>query len=147
MKGRIAVVFMAILLVFYLVLMGWRAVLFVQSGEPLGIMIGIALIVLPIIGFWALVREINFGFRSERLVKMLDEQGGLPVEELTLRPSGRPNRAEADAEFPRYRAEIDAAPRDWRAWLRLGLAYDASGDRKRARGAIRTAIALERPPK
>ena len=147
MKGRIAVVFMSVLLVFYLVLMGWRAVLFVQSGDPIGIMIGVALIVLPIIGFWALVREITFGVRSERLVKMLDEQGRLPVEELTLRPSGRPNRAEADAEFPRYRAEVDEAPRDWRAWLRLGLAYDASGDRKRARSAIRTAIALERPAK
>ncbi|MFO7690923.1 MAG: hypothetical protein R6W83_10295 [Cryobacterium sp.] len=147
MKGRIAVVFMSVLLVFYLVLMGWRAVLFAQSGEPVGVAIGIALIVLPIIGFWALVREITFGFRSERLVKMLDEQGRLPVEELTLRPSGRPNRNEADAEFPRYRAEVDEAPRDWRAWLRLGLAYDASGDRKRARSAIRTAIVLERPPK
>ena len=34
----------------------------------------------------------------------------------------------------------------WRAWLRLGLAYDASADRKRARWATREAIKLSRAP-
>jgi hypothetical protein len=144
MKGRAAVILMAALLLLYLVLVGWRAVLFVASGEPVGIAIGVALIVLPIIGVWALTRELVFGIRSERLVKLLEEQGRLPVEELPTRASGRPLRDAADAEFPRYQAEVDAAPEDWGAWFRLGLAYDASGDRRRARGAIRHAIALER---
>jgi hypothetical protein len=146
MKGRLAVILMAALLVFYLVLVGWRAVLFVASGEPVGIVIGVALIVLPIVGVWALSRELLFGIRSGRLVTILEEQGQLPVEELPTRASGRPLRDAADAEFPRYQAEADAAPEDWRAWFRLGLAYDASGDRRRARGAIRRAIALERTP-
>ncbi|KGJ76467.1 hypothetical protein GY21_09190 [Cryobacterium roopkundense] len=147
MKGRIAVGFMSLLLVLYLVLMGWRAVLFIQSGEPVGIVIGVALLVLPLIGFWALIREITFGIRSERLVRLLEAQGGLPVDDLPRRPSGRPFREAADAEFPVYQAEADAEPENWRVWLRLGLAYDASGDRKRARGAIRRAITLERPPR
>ncbi|MBX0299959.1 hypothetical protein K2F54_08205 [Cryobacterium sp. 1639] len=144
MKGRIAVVVMAVLLVFYLVLVGWRAVLFVQSGEPEGILIGVALIVLPIIGAWALVREILFGARCERLVKQLDAEGALPIDDLPTRPSGRPYREAADAQFPEFRDAVDAAPEDWRAWFRLGLAYDASGDRRRARGALRTAMALEK---
>ncbi|KFF60450.1 hypothetical protein JF66_04460 [Cryobacterium sp. MLB-32] len=146
MKGRIAVGFMSLLLVLYLVLMGWRAVLFIQSGEPVGIIIGLALLVLPIIGFWALLREILFGIRSERLVHLLEAEGGLPVDDLPRRPSGRPYREAADAEFPQYQAEAEAEPDNWRAWLRLGFAYDASGDRKRARRSIRTAIALERAP-
>jgi len=144
MKGRIAVVVMAFLLVFYLVLVGWRAVLFVQSGDPVGILIGIALIVLPLIGAWALVREINFGVRCERLVKQLDAEGALPVNDLPSRPSGRPYREAADAQFPKYQEAVDAAPKDWRAWFRLGLAYDASGDRRRARAALRTAMSLEK---
>jgi len=144
MKGRIAVVVMGALLVVYLVLVGWRAVQFVLSGEPVGIVIGVALVVLPVIGMWALAREVQFGFRSERLVRLLDEQGGLPEADLPTRPSGRPYRDAADAQFPRFQAEVDAAPESWRAWIRLGLAYDASGDRRRARGAIRTAIDLER---
>ena len=144
MKGRAAVVLMAALLLLYLGLVGWRAVLFVQSGEPVGIVIGVALLILPLIGVWALVREILFGIRSERLVRLLESQGALPVEELPVRASGRPLRDAADADFPKYKSEVDAAPDDWRAWFRLGLAYDASGDRRRARGAIRHAIALER---
>jgi len=144
MKGRIAVVVMAALLVFYLVLVGWRAVLFIQSGDPVGILIGVALIVLPIIGAWALVREILFGARCERLVKQLEAEGELPVNDLPSRPSGRPYREAADAQFPQYREAVDAAPQDWRAWFRLGLAYDASGDRRRARAALRTAMSLEK---
>lgn len=144
MKGRLAVVLMTVLLVFYLALVGWRAVLFVSSGDPVGIAIGVALIVLPIVGVWALARELQFGQNSQRLVRLLDEQDALPVEELPIRASGRPVRAAADEDFPRFQAEVDAAPDDWRAWFRLGLAYDAAGDRRRARGAIRTAIALER---
>ena len=144
MKGRLAVGLMALLLVFYLVLVGWRAVLFLQSGEIIGIVIGVALLVLPLVGVWALVAELRFGRNSERLVRRLEAEGELPVEELPIRPSGRPMRDEADAEFPIYRAAVDAAPDDWRAWFRLGLAYNSSGDRRRARGAIRTAISLER---
>lgn len=144
MKGRLAVIVMTLLLVFYLVLVGGRAVLFLQSGEPIGVVIGVALIVLPLIGAWALVREITFGARCEHLVKRLATEGELPVDDLPSRPSGRPYRAAADAEFPQYRAAVDAAPTDWRAWFRLGLAYDASGDRRRARSAIRTAMTLER---
>ena len=144
MKGRLAAGLMALLLVFYLVLVGWRAVLFLQSGEIIGIVIGVALLVLPLVGVWALVAELRFGRNSERLVRRLEAEGGLPVEELPIRPSGRPVRDEADAEFPIFRAAVDAAPDDWRAWFRLGLAYNSSGDRRRARGAIRTAISLER---
>ena len=144
MKGRIGAGVMAILLAFYLVLVGWRAVLFLQSGEPVGIAIGVALLILPVIGVWALVLELTFGTRSARLVRLLEASGELPVETLPIRASGRPVRDAADADFPQYREAVDAAPKDWKAWFRLGLAYDAAGDRKRARGAIRTAITLER---
>jgi len=144
MKGRIAALVMAALLVFYIIVIGWRAVLFVSSGTAVGVVIGIALLVLPLIGIWALVRELQFGARTERLVKILDERGELPLEQLPIRASGRPVRDAADAEFPTFKAEVDAAPESWQAWFRLGLAYDASGDRRRARRAIRTAISLER---
>lgn len=144
MKGRLAVVLMSLLLLVYLVLVGAQAVKFILSGEPIGIVIGAALIILPIIGVWALARELQFGFGSERLVRRLDAEGELPPDDLPTRPSGRPVREAADADFPQYRAAVESAPEDWRAWFRLGLAYDASGDRRRARGAIRTAIDLER---
>ncbi len=144
MKGRFAALLMAVLLALYIVLVGWRAVQFVMTGNPLAIAIGLSLIVLPIVGVWALIRELLFGVRTQRLVGVLTSEGGLPEEGLPTRASGRPLRDAADEDFAHYRAAVEQEPESWRAWFRLGLAYDASGDRRRARRAINTAITLER---
>jgi hypothetical protein len=104
--------------------------------------IGAALTVIAVLGAAALVLEFRFGLRSTRLVRRLEAEGGLPSEDLPRRPSGRVDRAAAAAVFDRYRDETLAEPDEWRAWLRLGLAYDASGDRRRARAAVRRAISL-----
>jgi tetratricopeptide (TPR) repeat protein len=141
-KNRIAAIVMAVLLALYLVLVGQRAVMFVLTGEPIAIAIGTTLIILPIVGAWALVRELMFGFRTQRMVEQLEREGELPVDDLPKRASGRPLREAADAEFDVYREAVEQNENDWRAWFRLGLAYDASGDRRRARQALRTAIRL-----
>lgn len=141
--AKAGAVVMAVLLVLYLALVGWRAVQFVQTGEPVGIAMGIALIVLPLLASWAIWRELQFGVRSQRLVQRLESEGSLDLG-LPLRPSGRPERQAADAAFPAFRTAVEAEPDSWRAWLRLGLAYDAAGDRRRARQAVRKAIELER---
>lgn len=143
MTAKYSAILMAALLAVYVVLVGWRAVQFVSTGEPVGVAMGIALIVLPLIAAWAIWRELAFGIRSQALVKRLDAEGGLDLG-LPLLPSGRPERAAATAAFDGFRADVDAEPASWRAWLRLGLAYDAAGDRRRARQAVRKAIELER---
>jgi cytochrome c-type biogenesis protein CcmH/NrfG len=143
-KGRIGAILMAVLMVLYLVLVGQRAVLLVGTGIPIAVGLGVALLVFPLIGAWALVRELLFGVRTEKLVKILDGEHALPQDTLPHRPSGRPIRAAADEEFLQFRAEVESQPESWRAWFRLGLAYDASGDRRRARAALRKAIALSR---
>ncbi|PPF87741.1 hypothetical protein C5B96_03855 [Subtercola sp. Z020] len=137
-----AALLMALLLVMYLALVFQHALLFIGTGVPAGVGIGVALLVLPIVGAWALYRELLFGFRTQKLVGILRAGDDLPIDDLPKRPSGRPYRAEADAEFETYRAEVESAPESWKAWFRLGLAYDASGDRKRARRALRQAIAF-----
>ncbi|GAA1934056.1 tetratricopeptide repeat protein [Microbacterium aoyamense] len=143
MSARIGVAVMAALLALYIVLVGQRAVLLLVSGDPVGVGMGVALIVLPLIATWALGRELWFGVRAEQLGKRLETEGGLPDEDVAVKPSGRVVRSDADALFPAYRAAVEASPEDWRAWYRLGLAYDASGDRRRAREAVRTAIRFE----
>lgn len=144
MKGRIAALVMAVLLAVYIVLVAQRAFQFMGTGEPIGIAIGAALIILPVVGAWALWRELQFGFRTQSLVQQLAREDELPVDDLPKRPSGRPEREAADSDFDQYREAVEADDVDWRAWFRLGLAYDASGDRRRARGALNTAIRLER---
>lgn len=144
MRNRLAAILMAVLLLVYLVLVTQRAVMLIATGEAVGVAMGAALLVLPFIAAWAIGRELLFGAHTERLVRQLEAEGALPVENLPTRASGRPLRDAADEEFPQYRDEVEAAPESWRAWFRLGLAYDASGDRRRARAALRQAIRLER---
>jgi cytochrome c-type biogenesis protein CcmH/NrfG len=143
MTARIGVAVMAVLLAGYIVLVAQRAWLLLAGGEPIAVAMGLALVVLPAIAAWALGRELWFGVRAEGLARRLESDGGLPVEPVSVRPSGRIVRQDGDAVFPTYRAEVEEHPDDWRAWYRLGLAYDAAGDRRRAREAVRTAIRLE----
>ncbi|MBD7957016.1 hypothetical protein H9651_05165 [Microbacterium sp. Sa4CUA7] len=144
MSTRIGVALMAVMLALYIGLVAQRGWLLLQSGEPIGVAMGVALFLLPVIAAWALGREVWFGVRAQQVGRRLEAEGALPTEDIALRPSGRPHREDADALFPAYRAAVEAAPDDWRVWYRLGLAYDGAGDRRRARGAIRRAIALER---
>lgn len=135
---------MVALLVLYLVFAVRYGVLLVGLAQPIPVVLGIALFVLPLLAVWAIVAEVLFGVRAERLGERLAAEGGLPDEQLPLTPSGRVERASATELFPKYKAETEAAPDDWRTWYRLGLAYDASGDRRRARWATRQAIQLSR---
>jgi hypothetical protein len=143
-KNLIAAIVMAALLAIYLVFTFQYALRLIGTGIPIGVAQGIALIVLPFIGAWALVAELLFGVRAQRLLDRMTQLGALPVDDLPHKPSGRVDRAAADLEFPKYQAEVEEAPEDWKTWYRLALAYDASGDRRRARWATRKSIRLER---
>lgn len=123
----------------YFGLIGYRGFyLLLQDRWPLEVL-GAAVLVMPLIGIWALVAELRFGRAAQRLT---DELGpntdGLAIPR---RPSGRVDRAAADEVFTRQRAVVEHDPHDWRGWYRLAEAYDIAGDRKRARESMRTAIA------
>jgi hypothetical protein len=141
---RVPALLMAALLLLYLAFTIQYAVRLILDPQTLSKVIGAALLVLPVLGLWALVAELLFAVRAERLAARLHRQGRLPVDDLPRLASGRPVRAEADKQFPEYQAAVEAAPDDWGAWFRLALAYDASGDRRRARWATRRAITLSR---
>jgi hypothetical protein len=143
-RTKVAVAVMVAFLALYLVFALRYGFLLMGVGEPVAVALGVALFVLPLLAAWALVAEVLFALRAERLGVLLDAEGGLPTDELPLRPSGRIDPAAAAEVFPVYQAATEAAPDDWRAWFRLGLVYDAAGDRRRARWATRQAIRLSR---
>jgi hypothetical protein len=133
----------------YFVLLGQRAVLLLGTPGAVPRLLGAGLLVLPVIGAGLILAELRFGFQADRLNRELGRE--LPAatardEDLPRLPSGRVDRKAAVAVFERRRAEVEAAPSDWRLWLRLGLAYDDAGDRRRARAAVRRAVALHRDP-
>jgi hypothetical protein len=133
---------LVLVLAFYAVLIGVKGVALLASGALVGQVLGLALLVMPLLGLYVVWREIEFGRRTAALARALDAEGGLPVDDLPRRPSGRVDRRSADGLFQEMREQTEASPEDWRAWFRLALAYDAAGDRTRARAAARHAIAL-----
>ncbi|GAA1610194.1 hypothetical protein GCM10009789_75700 [Kribbella sancticallisti] len=144
MTAKRSALVIAAVFVAYAVLLGWRGVLLIGTGDPMAVGLGVAVLVIPLVGAYLVWREIQFGRQTEALARELAESGGLPVDDLPRRPSGRIDRAAADAAFTKYKEEAEAAPDDWRVWFRLSTAYDAAGDRKRARASMRTAIAHRR---
>jgi cytochrome c-type biogenesis protein CcmH/NrfG len=130
-------------LIVYFWLLASRAVILIGSGEPLAVALGIGVLLLPIIGIVLVVWELRFGWQAQQLARRLAAEDRLYDDsELPRRASGRIERDAADAHFEVIRTEVEAAPDDWRGWYRLAQAYDLSGDRKRARAAMRHAIEL-----
>ncbi|MDX2340831.1 hypothetical protein [Micrococcus sp. M4NT] len=142
LASKVWVGFTSALLLFFSAIAVYFAVAFMSAPQFVAKAIGVAVIVVVVLGLLLLARELRFGLQTERLAGILAADGGLPADDLPRSPGGRIDRAAADAQFETCRAEVEAAPRDWRARYRLSLAYDAAGDRRRARAAARDAVRL-----
>lgn len=141
-KGKIFAGIVIALLTLYLSVTVQRGVLLMEGKSPMAITFGLALIVLPVLGAWAMVREIIFGSRIAQLAKTMDDAGELPEDTLPRTASGRVDRAAADAEFAKYQQNVEKDAGNWKNWFNLSCLYDVAGDRKRARKSMRIAIAL-----
>ena len=141
---QLTIAFMCAALLVYLVLLGRTAVLMISSGRAVAVVLGVALLILPAIGLWAMIATLRAGFTHQKLARLVVEDGmELDVSALPRRPSGRIERDAADALFDTVRAELDNDPDDWRRWYRLARAYDYAGNRGRAREAMRKAVELQ----
>jgi cytochrome c-type biogenesis protein CcmH/NrfG len=142
---QLTIAFMCLALLVYLVLLGRSAILLIGSGRAVAVVLGVALLILPAIGLWAMVATLRAGFAHQKLARLVAEDGmELDVSTLPRRPSGRIERDAADALFDTVRAELRNDPDDWRRWYRLARAYDYAGDRGRAREAMKKALDLHR---
>ena len=124
MSGRPIAFILAGAIAVYLLILGQIGLELVRTGEPAAVGLGIAILVFPLLGAWVVWRELRFGFAMQRMAEARD--------------------AEAPAEFESARERVEQRPADWTAWFDLGIAYDAGGDRRRAREAMRHADGLFR---
>ena len=147
MKGvrtQVLIGFFCAALLVYFVLLGRIAVALIADGRAAPVGMGIALLVLPVIGLWAMVATLRAGFAHQRLARLAAEQGmELDVSDLPRRASGRIERAAADRLFDTVRTELDDDPDNWVRWYRVARAYDYAGDRSRAREAMKRAVMLQ----
>lgn len=144
LRIQLLIGFMCVALVVYFFLLGRIAMAFITSGEPAAIGLGLALLIMPLIGIWVMVSTLRAGLAHQRLARMIKEEGmELDVGSLPRTPSGRIQREAADGLFQAVRDELESDPDNWRRWYRLARAYDYAGDRGRARETMRKAVEMQ----
>jgi cytochrome c-type biogenesis protein CcmH/NrfG len=144
LRIQLLIGFLCVALVVYFLLLGRIAMAFITSGRAAAVGLGVAVLILPLIGIWVMVSTLQAGFAHQRLARIIRDEGmELDVSSLPTMPSGRIQRAAADALFDTVRDELEHDPGNWRRWYRLARAYDYAGDRGRARDAMRKAVELQ----
>ena len=143
-RVQLLIGFLCLALLVYFVTLTRTAVALLGDGTPAAVALGVGVLLLPIVGIWAVVATLRAGFAHQRLARLAAEDGmDLDVSALPRTPSGRVQRDAADALFQTVRRDVEANPDDWRRWYRLARAYDYAGDRTRAREAMRKAVVLQ----
>ncbi len=147
-KGIVYAATMTALLALYVWLVGARAVILMRTGNPAAIAIGGAALVIPVLTVWLVWKEWRQAQTVSAMYSVLEEEGGLVEDTLPRTHTGRVDKEAAAAEFADFARAVESAPEDWRSWFHLGWAYDAAGDRRRARTSLRRAAQLfRRSPK
>lgn len=141
---QLLIAFLCVAMLVYFVLLGRIALVMVGSGRPAAVGLGLALLIMPFLGLWAMIATLRAGFAHQKLARLIAGEGmELDVSTLPRRASGRIERDAADALFQTVRSELEHDPENWRRWYRLARAYDYAGDRRRAREAMKAAVQLE----
>lgn len=143
-KSIIYAAAMTALLALYIWLVGSRAVVLMQTGRPAAIGIGAAVLVIPVVTVWFVWKEWRQAQAVSAMYAALDSEGGLIADDLPRSRAGRIDKDAALTDFPKFAEAAESAPQDWRSWFHLGWAYDAAGDRRRARTSLRKAAQLYR---
>ena len=117
----------------YMVLAALVAWPLIFTGDPVLMLFGVGIVVIPVLGVWLIWRELMFGRRTQYLGHQLAVEGGFKADAST---------GSVDERVAQLQETALAHPDDWRNWYRLAMGYDDARDRRRARGAMREAIRI-----
>jgi hypothetical protein len=143
-QAKLGAVVMTALTMMYLWLLGGKAITLLQQPNVVGKIMGAFMLIMPAVAVWAIIVELIFGIRVEKMAAQVEAEGLWPIRDIETMPSGRPTKAAAQREFDRLKEEANAKPDDWHSWFNLALGYDACGDRKRARAGMRQALRMRK---
>ena len=146
MAGKLGAAFTVLVMVLVSGAMVTTALSLLATGDLVQVGVGIGVLLLVVVGCVLVAGEVKLGADSARLAKRLEAEGGLPYDppDVTRLASGRLEKVDAHRIFAGRKAEVEAAPDDWRAWWRLAAAYGDARDARRGRRAMRRAVSLER---
>lgn len=123
----------------YAFLLFERGIVLLQDGQPVAVIMGIAILVFPLLALATIFFEIRFGLRLAKLEKLF-LASGMESPGYELRPSGRAEPESGKRIFEQLKAALEKDEQNFLLWYLLADAYDKLGDRKRARQAARQAI-------
>ena len=132
--------FLVFAIVVYMLLLSRLAIRLIQDGGVTGIGLGVAVLILPLLGVWMVVQTLRSGIEHQRMAADVADLGReLDVDDLPRRASGRIEPEAADELFAQVKKEWETDPSDWIGTYRIARAYDYAGDRPRARQMMRRA--------
>jgi hypothetical protein len=144
--GKVGAALTVVVMVLVSGAMVTTALSLLATGDLVQVGVGVGVLLLVVVGCVLVAGEVKLGADSARLARRLEAEDGLPYDppDVTRLPSGRLEKVDADRVFEQRRAEVEAAPDDWRTWWRLAAAYGDARDSRRGRRAMRRAVSLER---
>lgn len=132
MAKRVALILSSILGV-YLLFTASRGLDLLKVDDPAVKALGLAVLVLPILGVILVVREIRFGKLSYVMGQLIDTaylpQTGLSEEEKTAFLESAIEKTKSDMK-------------NWQSWYSVALGYDLVNQRKLAREAMQHSVEL-----
>jgi len=143
-RGFLAAAAMSSIVALYFALVAARAFAFIATDDPLAKGMGIALLVLPLIGAWWLFHEWSLGTAVQRMADVLEREGRLPIHDGDQDSRGRLTGEAQGAVFEVARRGVELRPDDWASWFHVAYAYEAAHDRSMARKSLRHAASLFR---
>jgi hypothetical protein len=118
-RERVTALVLFVVLAFYSVTIGWRGVLLIGDGRPVPVLLGVAVVLMPLVALYAIWRLVLFARDGSA---MMQHQGS----GAQARPEDQAWRAHlVEAEMHRQAGERPAEQRAYRAAVR---AWRASRD-------------------
>lgn len=141
---KLGAILMGALTLLYVGLLANTGITLLWVNDTVAKAMGVLILVFPVFAIWLTILEFRFGIQLEKLTEQINQAGAFPSLDFEFRPSGRPTKESAVKVFSHYAKAVEKNEDDYLLWFALGLAYDACGDRRRARLAMRKAIKLSR---
>ena len=144
MNAKLSATVMGVLTLVYVSLLANTGFTLLTMDSAVAKLMGSLILVFPVLAIWLTVMEFRFGIQIEKLSKQIESEGNWPALDFEFRPSGRPTKDSAIRVFGDYAKKVAHDEGNYLNWFALGLAYDAAGDRRRARAAMRRSLKLNR---
>jgi len=75
LRIQLLIAFMCVAMLGYFVLLGRLAFAMIASGRVAAVGLGAALLIMPVIGLWAMVATLRAGFAHQKLARLVAEDG------------------------------------------------------------------------